>query len=189
MTASGRLAEATVCDAKGCYSSHFLVRGTHIQFLSTEQLKRSGAKREVEDGQVYWSPRMPPADIKLPPAYVLVHDTIGAVLSKCDLYVVRWRGGSHKEATKDVLTDAHEYFIAENDQQLPLSYGSVEIPEGPWSRVARVALIRYRRPGFAKPFEHLYEPAVDLYDTLRPLAWRLPLPIGCRVDSHGFVWP
>lgn len=186
---AGRLADATVCDAGGCYSSHFLVRGSCIEFLSVEALRRSGAKREVKNGEVYWSPRMPTADIKLPKAYVLVHDTVGALLSKCDLYVVRWKTKGSQEPSKDVLQDAHDYFLDSNDQPLPLSYGSVEIPEGPWSRVARVALIRYRRPGFAKPFEHDYNPAVDVYDCMRPLAWRLPLPQGCVVDKHGFRWP
>lgn len=195
MTEAGRIAEATVCDARGCYSSHFLVRGTRIEFLSVEALRKSGAKREVRndgpggEGQVYWSPRMPPADIRLPPSYVLVHDTVGALLSKCDLYVVRWRRSGSKEMSKDILDDAREYFVNGSNQQLPLSYGSVEIPEGPWHRESRVALIRYRRPGFAKPFEHAYEPNVDVYYSERPLAWRLPLPAGCVVDSHGFVWP
>lgn len=189
MTEAGRIADATVCDSKGCRFSHFLVRGTHIEFLSTEALRQSGAKRETKDGLVYWSPRMPTADIKLPKSYVLVHDTVGSILSKCDLYVVRWRRNGSQEATKDILDDAREYFVGEDERELPLSFGSVEIPEGPWTRIARVALIRYRRPGFAKPFEHAYEPAVDVYDCMRPLAWRLPLPRGCVVDSHGFVWP
>lgn len=189
MSDSGRIADATVCDARGCYSSHFLVRGTHIEFLSVEAMKASGAKREIRDEKVYWSPRMPPADIKLPKAYVLVHDTVGELLSKCDLYVVRWRRGGSKELSKDILDDAQKYFVNDSNAQLPLSFGSVEIPQGPWSRVARVAIIRYRRPGFTRPFEHEYDPAVEVYDCVRPLAWRLPLPNGCRVDSHGFVWP
>jgi hypothetical protein len=186
---SGRLAEATVCDARGCYSSHFLVRGTRIEFLSTEALRKSGAKREVKDGLVYWSPRMPKADVTLPRDYVLVHDTIGAALSKCDLYVVRWRRGGSKEPSKDILEDAHAYFVNGDEQQLPLSFGSVEIPDGSWHREARVALIRYRRPGFIKPFEHDFNPPVDVYYCERPLAWRLPLPNGCVVDSHGFRVP
>lgn len=54
MTDSGRLAECTVCDARGCYSSHFLVRGTRVEFVSVEGLKRSGARREERDGEVFW---------------------------------------------------------------------------------------------------------------------------------------
>lgn len=189
MTDSGRLADATVCDARGCYSSHFLVRGTRIEFLSVEGLKKSGAKRETKNDLVYWSPRMPKADIVLPTGYVLVHDTVGALLSKCDLYVVRWRSGGSKEIPNDILEDAHKYFIDGKNRQLPLSYGSVEIPGGPWDLETKVALIRYRRPGFSRPFEHAYDPAVEVHYCERPLAWRLPLPSGCIVDSHGFVWP
>jgi hypothetical protein len=189
MTEAGRIAEATVCDSRGCYSSHFLVRGTRIEFLSTEALKKSGAKRETKNDLVYWSPRMPAADVKLRSDYVLVHDTVGRLLSKCDLYVVRWRRKGSKEIAKDILEDAREYFVNGDNRQLPLSYGSVEIPEGPWHREARVALIRYRRPGFSRPFEHAYDPPVDMYYCESPLAWRLPLPSGCVVDSHGFRWP
>lgn len=189
MADSGRIAEATVCDARGCYSSHFLVRGTHVEFLSVEALRRSGAKREERNGEVFWEPSMPRADVVMPPSYVLVHDTVGALLDKCDLYVVRWRRGGSKRMEKNILDDARDYFVDGNEKPLPLSYGSVEIPEGPWRKVAQTTLIRYRRPGFSKPFEHAYGLPVDVYDCARPYALRLPLPQGCVVDSHGFRWP
>lgn len=189
MSGSGRIAEATACDSKGCYSSHLLVRGDRVSFLSTEAYRQSKAKREVRDGKVYWSPSMPPSDVKLPPGYVLVHDTVGELLTKCDLYIVRWRRGGSKEASKDIIEDAHAYFEEVSGRQLGLRYGSVEIPAGPWKKIARVSFIRYQQPGVPGPSEHAYDPAVDVYDCMHPLAWRLPLPTGCVVDSHGFVWP
>jgi len=65
----------------------------------------------------------------------------------------------------------------------------VEIPEGPWAHLARARLIRYKRPGFKKPFEHEYDPPVDVRYSKRVLGYRLPLPYGCVVDDHGFRWP
>lgn len=195
-----RIAEATVCDAKGCYDGHLMVRGDQISFLSVQrwkQLQKKGYKREVQNGDVIWTPEMPKSDIELPSGFVLVHDTTGELLSKCDLYVLKWRGKKSTNAGKSdadlinekLLRDAEEYFVSESGKELRPGLGVVEIPDGSWTKVASVQFIRYRRPGFVKPFEHDYDPAVDVYDCLSPLAWRLPLPTGCVVDSRGFVWP
>ena len=200
MTNSARIAEATVCDAKGCDTGHLMVRGDQVSFLSVQrwkQLAREGYKREVSKGDVIWTPEMPESDVKLPANFVLVHDTTGSLLSKCDLYVLKWRGqkgtksasNSTYAINEQLLEDAREYFVSEDGRELRPGHGSVEIPDGSWKKVARVQFVRYRRPGFVKPFEHDYDPPVDVYDCLSPLAWRLPLPTGCVVDSRGFVWP
>lgn len=197
---NARIAEATICDAKGCYDGHLMVRGDQISFLSVQrwkQLQKQGYKREVEKGDVIWSPEMPESDVKLPSDFVLVHDTTGELLSKCDFYVLKWRGrrgaksmrNSIQTINEQLLEDAREYFVSESGRELRPGHGSVEIPDGSWTKVASVQFIRYRRPGFVKPFEHDYDPAVDVYDCMSPLAWRLPLPTGCVVDSRGFVWP
>lgn len=185
----GQIAEATACAEGVCETAHVLVRGTHIEFLSVEQVRRSGATRAVQEGDVIWSPRTPPADIRFPRGFVLVHDTTGRLLEKCDLYVVKWRPGGAKNAPSDVLADAREYFVDQSGRALPIRYGSVEIPAGSWSKIARVKYIRYRRAGRIKPMEHEYQVPVDLRYCRRPLAWRLPLPDGCVVDDRGFVWP
>lgn len=200
MSNTAKLAEATVCDDVACRTGHLLVRGDRVSFLSVQrwrELQRRGYKREVVKGDVIWSPEMPDSDVELPPSYVLVHDTSGNLLSKCDLYVLRWRAqngkksarNSTEEISRKILSDAQEYFVSENNVELRPGFGHVEIPEGSWKKVANVQFIRYRRPGFVKPFEHDYDPAVEVHDCMRPLAWRLPLPSGCVVDSRGFVWP
>lgn len=200
MNNSARIAEATVCDNSGCYTGHLMVRGDQVSFLSVQRwsaLQRQGYKREVDKGDVIWTPEMPESDVKLPAGYVLVHDTTGEILNKCDLYVLKWRGKTGSNPAKSdtgsineqLLRDAREYFVAESGRELTPGHGAVEIPEGSWTKVASVQFVRYRRPGFPKPFEHDYDPAVDVYDCMRPLAWRLPLPSGCVVDSRGFVWP
>lgn len=196
-TNRARIAQATACDTGGCYSGHLLIRGDQISFLSEEadeKLRRLGYTRKVVDGDVHWDPEMPDSDVKLTPNFVLVHDTSGHLLTKCDLYVVRWRGANsgrinESEIDAQLLEDAREYFVSVNGKELPIDHGSVEIPAGKWKRECLVKYIRYRRPGFPKPFEHDYDPAVELMYCARPLMWRLPLPNGCVVDSRGFVWP
>ncbi len=195
MSDAGRIVEAEDCTTGACYTHHMIVRGTNIQFVSVERVRNSGARRIVRptgpngEREVFWEPRMPAADVSFPRGYVLVHDTTGALLDRCDLYIVRDRGRGAKNAPEDVLQDAENYFIDQFDRPMPLTYGSVEIPEGPWVRLARVRLIRYRRAGFVKPFEHEYDPPVDVRYSKRTLGWRLPLPNGCIVDEHGFRWP
>lgn len=192
-----RIAEATACDTGGCYTGHLMIRGDRISFLSEEadkKLTKQGYTRKVVDGDVHWDPEMPDSDIELPADYVLVHDTSGHLLTKCDLYIVSWSGvNSGRIHTEDIdeklLADAKEYFVSPNGNALSIGHGSVEIPAGSWKRECLVKYVRYRRPGFPKPFEHDYDPAVELMYCKRPLMWRLPLPNGCVVDSRGFVWP
>jgi len=195
--AEGRVAEATVCDTGGCYTSHLLVRGTHIEFVSTDQIRKYGCGNGTSKApkECRLDPSRLPSDIRLPRSHVLVHDTTGQLLDKCELYVVKWRGakkarGQHILATGDqAIVDAENYFVGQDGRPVPIRAGSVEIPQGPWRPVAKIKFIRYRRAGFRKAFEHEYAVPVDLEDTMRPLAWRLPLPEGCIIDNRGFVRP
>lgn len=176
-----RVAKTEVCDTKACYQGHLLVRGDKISFVSTEQVRRVGYHALDPDAM--------PSDIELPGNYVLVHDTAGELLNRCDFYVVRWytdRGQSdHSKIGSKALRDAHAYFGSGTSIKL----GSVDIPEGPWKRETKVKCIRYRRHGYDKLFEHTYDVPVDLFTTDRPLAWRVSLPSGCIVDERGFVRP
>lgn len=191
--AEGRVAEAIVCEEDVCQTSHMLVRGTHIEFVTVDQIRAYGcgngqskAKKECR-----LDPARLPSDVRIPRSHVLVHDTTGQLLSKCELYVVRWRGAKtpRLQHQDPAIMDAEKYFMDQHGNPVPIRGGSVEIPEGPWRRVAKVKLIRYRRAGYQKPFEHEYEVPVELEDTMRPLAWRLPLPEGCVIDNRGFVRP
>ena len=202
-----RVAEA--CNDRFC--SHLLVRGDVIQFVSVEQFRRMGGiKRQpeqpgpgwqfvVEDEQTragYWTP---PTDIKLPQNFVLVHDTSGELLTRCEMYIVRWHNGARQTSSmhRDDINAALDYF-KHGDKPTPpseikLRVGSVDIPKKPaWGRRTKVRIIRYRRHGFRDGMDHIYEwdPAVWLYSSTRgPLAFRLSLPNGCIADWRGFVKP
>jgi hypothetical protein len=136
-----------------------------------------------------------PSDLLLPRSHVLVHDTTGELLNRCDLYAVRWHTQRRSNAgaasgiadiSTDALDDAKQYFGISSR----LQYGVVDIPDGRWQRFCRVQFIRYRRAGNQGGlFEHEYEPSIDLYACKSPLAWRIALPSGCVVDERGFVWP
>lgn len=188
MSEAGKVAEAEVCDECSCAVSHLLVRGDVISFVSVEQTKLKGPLSDEEKR----NERKLPSDIKIPRNYVLVHDTTGTILDRCDMYVVRWRKTSVRNASnmrtdmnEEALRNAQQYFGADD-----LRFGSVDIPKGPWHRVARIKHIRYRRVGVhSASYDHEYEVPVDLLYCKKPLAWRLPLPNGCIVDERGFVWP
>lgn len=138
-----------------------------------------------------WEPSQPPADVRIPASHVLVHDTTGDLLSRCDLYAVKWHRARTENlldtsVSSEALNDAREYFGISAAPEI----GLVDIPEGPWRRFARVQFIRYRRAGNSGGlFEHEYDPTIDLYVCERPLAFRVALPTGCIVDDRGFVWP
>jgi hypothetical protein len=70
--------------------------------------------------------------------------------------------------------------------------GTVEIPGGPWNDLGRITHIYYARYGkedglFHHPIKRDAPPA--LLQQNRRGCYRLSLPGGCLVDSHGFVWP
>lgn len=176
-----KIAKATVCDSQECLPADLLVRGTHIEFVSVEQVRAVG-RHKLDYYKM-------PSDIRVPAEFVLVQDTTGSVLRRCDFYVVRARSSASRVLAvnhEQVLRDAREYFG--NDTRM--SSAKVDIPKGPWHRLGKVQFIRYRRWGNAKGFyEHEYEPSVDLFGTRSPSALRLALPDGCVVDSRGFGKP
>lgn len=179
--AKGRVAKTKVCERGVCDVGHLLVRGDRVSFVSTEQVRRVG-RHKLDAVNM-------PSDVELPDDYVLVHDTTGKLLNRCDLYVVRWHKGSSNlghNVSQELIRSAHDYYGFET----PVTFGRVDIPKGKWHRLAKVAFIRYRRVGDSPGmFEHEYDVPVMLYDMTRPLAWRLPLPEGCVVDARGFVRP
>lgn len=170
---------AKTCSAK-CGCTQLLVRGDMISFVSVEQSRRVGCAKgncpmKLDDEAM-------PSDITLPKTFVLVHDTEGVVLGKCDFYVVRWRPG---RAPNAVPAAAQKYF----GEGAQIQGGSVEVPAGPWKRVCRVRFIRYRRHGYEKGFEHEYDVPVWLFSCAKPLAWKIELPTGCVVTERGFIRP
>lgn len=176
-----RVAVAKFCEDGSCSKGEILVRGDRVSFVSTEQVRRVGRHKLDADKM--------PSDVVLPNDFVLVQDPTGELLSPCDVYVVRW----HRQQTQKGHTNnsalrkhARDYF----GSRTPLQVGFVDIPESPWQRVATVQFIRYRRAGELQGmYEHEYEPRVSLFDSQKPLAWRLPLPEGCVINAHGFVKP
>lgn len=171
---------AVICDAKACTPRDLFVRGDRVSFVSTEQAERVGI-HPLDDAKM-------PSDIVLPKDYVIVNDPSGRYLRKCDYYVLPWSNIAPNGArlTTNVARMVADYFGEDANPQ----HGGVDIPDGKWHRVAQIAFIRYRREGDLRGnYEHPYNPAVWLYDTNKPLAWRIALPTGCVVDARGFVWP
>jgi hypothetical protein len=169
---------ANTCGPRAC--GQMLVRGDRISFVSTEQVRRVGA-HELNDKKM-------PSDLVCPPSYVLVGDPSGTMFDNCHFYVVKWSQSRAKRSNiePEAKERADEYFGSTRGLQV----GSVDIPKGPWQRVAKVKYIRYRRFGeHAGNYEHTWEFPVTLQVSQNPLAWRVPLPQGCVVDERGFVWP
>lgn len=192
-----RIARAQQCDDQGCDVAHLLVRGTHVSFISTEAAKKyakqNGGRipRATDEYGVETTTdeRVVHPDIVIPTDFVLVHDTKAALLNRCELYLLRWRKGGAGDTSlihPDDVQAAHDYF----GSGYQLQHGSVELPDGKWERVAKVAFIRYTRQGqHAAKYEHEFEPPAWIYDCTRPLSWKLKLPNGCIVDDRGFVRP
>lgn len=178
---TARLANTKICDAGYCELGDLLVRGDRISFVSLEQIDKVGHHK--------LDPVAMPSDVVLPESYVLVHDPGGTLLSKCDLYVVKWRSTAKNRATivrPELMRTARAYFGSNSH----ITRGTVDIPKGRWQRVAKVQFIRYRREGDDNNnYEHEYDVPVDLMYCRTPLAWRLPLPEGCIVNARGFVRP
>lgn len=173
---------AKTCDGDAC--TQLLVRGDAISFVSVEQARLVGCGKvcpmKLDDEAM-------PSDVRLPKNYVLVHDTEGTILGKCDFYVVKWRGNGGRAANPDALPEAVTKYFG---NETPIRAGSVEIPDGPWKRVCQVRFIRYRRHGYhEKGFEHEWAAPQWLYVCERPLAWKVPLPAGCQVTEKGFERP
>jgi hypothetical protein len=183
MSTPARAVEAEVCDSEACRTAPMMVRADQVQFVTPAQVRKVGYHK-LDTAKM-------PSDLSIPAPYVLVHDTAGLLLSRCDLYVVKWhrmyaRSNPSYAVPVRVEGDLKDYF----GPRANLQWGEVEIPNGPWKRFAMVQFIRYRRAGKeAGLYEHEYEIPVTLYGCKNPLAWRISLPSGCKVDERGFVWP
>lgn len=183
-----RVAEA--CNSKLC--AHLLVRGDQIEFVSLERAKQIGCG--PGSCPTALDEKAMPSDIKLPRGYVLVHDTTGDLLSRCELYVVKYhqtRVNNVEKLHKNDVEAARTYFsMGDNPTDtIHLQTGRVFMPKGPWKRVAKIRLIRYRRHNYQLGFEHLYDPPVWLYKSESSRSWKLSLPSGCVVHEEGFVRP
>lgn len=173
-------AQTEDCSTGTCALSNHLVRGDRIEFVSTEQVKKVGRHPLDENAM--------PSDLRLPKEFVLVHDTAGNTFDRCHMYFVRSRNTRKSVAnlSENDLKVVHDYYGSNVTPRI----AEVEVPKGPWHRVAKIAFIRYRREGDLEGnYEHPFEPNVFLYATKRPLAWQLKLPNGCIVDERGFVKP
>lgn len=186
---------ARVCDESQC--TELLVRGDKVSFVSLEQAESAGC--DAADCDLHLDDKNMPADIDMIPAsYVLVHDTEAAVLPKCQLFILKAR--SVKRDSGRLPKAVKEYFGSERPRTT-----AVELPSGRWNKVCKVRFIRYTRYGVAPdpknpgqvifksggrvPYEHGFDPPVDLFVCKKPLSWKLALPDGCILTTHGFEVP
>lgn len=191
---------AQTCTPETC--ADLLVRGTKISLISVERVRdlerKFGGKlpRSTDPNNPTLITHLTPADVRFRPGFVLVHDTESTIFPRCDVFIVRFRprrGSPELFMNPDALKTARDYF----GDTARIQGGSVDVPQGPWERVAAIKFIRYTRhprvpkevPLFAGGHEHEYHPAVWLYVCRRPLAWKLSLAGGCIVDDRGFVVP
>lgn len=171
------IVRAEDCSTGTCHVTQNLVRGDRVSFVSVEQTKKVGIHPLDEAAM--------PSDIILPPDFVVVQDENGILFDRCHMHVVRWHPKRTRLSKNDIEV-AQRYY----GRSVKPRGGEVEVPKGPWRRVAKIAFIRYRREGELKGnYEHPFKPHVFLYATKNPLAWKLKLPDGCIVDERGFVRP
>lgn len=129
--------------------------------------------------------------VEVPDPWVMAHDVVGKVIPTCDLRMIPYAHCMPFKGCVDsiVCRIAYAYFGRKNK----LDEASIEIPRGPWHRLGRVDRIYYARQGKHKGlYHHPFKqdaPPVTLYERDGGGAYRLKLPPGCIVDSHGFVWP
>jgi hypothetical protein len=118
----------------------------------------------------------------LPENYGIVHDTEGAQLDGCTLFLGPFtdRGEFEGEPPKD----ASEYFG--NDHSLRRA--SIDVPEGEWQRIGRAREIVYYRPGkYEDDWRHEFREPVPVLQQGDWLALRLPAD--CEVTWRGIVRP
>lgn len=144
-----------------------IVKGDSVEFVRTG------------DGHVF----------RAPTALVLVHDTKGSYLRKCDFYVVAYtfRSCSTCKADAKALQEAERYY----GSGAPLETGSLDLPRGAWKSLFSIDAIRYRRKGeHADHYQHRYASPQPLYflDGRSP-SFRIRSPDGCVANERGFVYP
>jgi hypothetical protein len=151
--------------------------------------KKSGAqilvrgdlvKLEFEDGRM----------LEIPDDWGILHDPLGKVLDPCDLRLAPYvRGRASVVPETDRMRSVCDSYFGRDTQ---VREGTVEIPNGPWKDVGRIAHVYYARYGNLKGlYRHPFKtqaPQVLLQQNARG-QYRLTFPSGCIIDSHGFVWP
>lgn len=126
--------------------------------------------------------------VELPDDFGLIHDPVGGVCDRCVIYITAYalNGNPVVSMPHELESIARAYF----GNHGKLVDGSVELPDGPWQPVGEVVRIYYARYGNQKGlYYHAFKRPVALHKQSRGPAYKLVLPDGCVVDSHGFVWP
>ena len=193
---------AEYCERKG-ECAQLRVNGDHVSLVSVEHFRKTGIKHEniFERKEQLWY-RFPDghearlsdvlrSDIRsIPKGYVLAHDSTGAILDPCEFFILKWRSGAKMAPRPEEVREAEAYF----GEGKKIRRGRVQIPQGKWRKICRIAVIRYTRYGdlagdYEHPYDLYYEKPVWLFILNRPLAFKLRLPDGCLVDERGFVRP
>jgi hypothetical protein len=124
--------------------------------------------------------------IALPDKYFMVHDPLGEEERTCDVFVHPPVKGTYAEEGLDsgLVRQAKDYYGRGHRPR----YARLDLSGRRWNRLYSVDRIEYRRPGeYADAYFHPYEVPVTLFRSGR--VYRLALPDGCVLDSHGFVKP
>jgi len=131
------------------------------------------------------------SEVKIPDNWVMGHDVVGTIMKPCDLRIMPCSGRKYISACDNDLVCRIAYAYFGHGRQLVET--TVEIPTGPWHGLGRVARVYYARSGkFSGLYHHPFKmdaPPVLLFKQDSGEGFRLTLPPGCIVDSHGFVWP
>ena len=154
----------------------------------TVLVKGDSVSFEREDGHV----------LELPKHYVILHDTKGDYLRRCNFYIVPFDFSPCKvcEVRRDWIEEAKRYY----GQDQELAYGQIRMLNGKWQKLADVTAIRYWREGeYAvdngeEGYRHEYKEG--RYPTTQPLmylpsrkAYHIMSPDGCVADHTGFRVP
>lgn len=132
--------------------------------------------------------------VEFPESWGLVHDPSGACSDSCEVYVCPYTVSG--PLSRRIDTEIHKTAVSYWGEGYQLLSGRVVLPTGPWQRVGVIVRVYYDRYGELKSkYQHPFkDKSAILYKQSRNMngrqrAYRISLPDGCVVDSHGFVWP
>ena len=135
-------------------------------------IKGGNVDLEMQDG----------GTIVLPKDYGIVHDTEGAELDACTLFLGPFVDAGPLEG--ELPGEAADYFG--NDYQARRA--RIDVPDGAWNPVGRVHAIVYFRPGrYEDDWRHEFDPPPELLASGDWYAIRMP--DGCVVNWRGIVKP
>lgn len=144
--------------------------------------------------------------IKIPKRFGLIHDPLGIVLNRCDIYLSTYKISRKPVGTipKGMAKIVEAYFGAST----PRVRVHVEIPLGPWHRLGVVRTVHYVRrndedeerdgvffhdyDGSEGPWSYTFsdrDPTTEIFESCCVRAFKLEMPDGCIVNDRGFVWP